>query len=552
MHPKVLRHIRYPKTQSARPQADLYFRSDWMEHPHFVIAFTGNEQTGKEVLFKKLTAQKGSVKPSCIRDMSCPHGDFLYDSRCYKAVNLPGILSLSSPSKEANCTATYLCSGNPDAILVIGHALHLEILLGLLKEILSLGPVRDSSIPVVLCVIRCEEARRQGIRIDFSLLHDVLQIPVVPLHGYGKEQMDDLKAVLHYALQPHHKHDFHYDCLDFSPCRLAHECMMAEIKTSHGRQWNIRPEAGWNRIICKALLLLLLFGLTACLSVRLTDCFWPLFFETETILWAWAEWPGMPAWLIAPIIHGAFCAVSCTILVMLPPLFLLFPLLGLLGRSGCFPRAVYLSDLLTEFFIEKPCNTASRYKPHGIFSTLCSCTADHTIPILDRAAAAAVTSGILIWFLGSMAYVGPETGHLAILSPGISGGSLLEVIILFLDHPARLLGLDGTILTAFILGIFSHGMTLPAMMMIYLKTGGAPSPSSPFILGQLLANHGWTWRTALCTCLMALTRFPSLTACLKLRRRPGHTLYFLSGRLLVFILGIILCSLIALTGKVSG
>ena len=147
MHPKVLRHIRYPKTQSARPQADLYFRSDWMEHPHFVIAFTGNEQTGKEVLFKKLTAQKGSVKPSCIRDMSCPHGDFLYDSRCYKAVNLPGILSLSSPSKEANCTATYLCSGNPDAILVIGHALHLEILLGLLKEILSLGPVRDSSIP---------------------------------------------------------------------------------------------------------------------------------------------------------------------------------------------------------------------------------------------------------------------------------------------------------------------------------------------------------------------------------------------------------------------
>ena len=69
-----------------------------MEPPHFIIAFTGNEQTGKEVLFKKLTAQKGSVKPSCMRDMSCPHGDFSYDSRRYKAVNLPGVLSLSSPS----------------------------------------------------------------------------------------------------------------------------------------------------------------------------------------------------------------------------------------------------------------------------------------------------------------------------------------------------------------------------------------------------------------------------------------------------------------------
>lgn len=244
--------------------------------------------------------------------------------------------------------------------------------------------------------------------------------------------------------------------------------------------------------------------------------------------------------------------MSCTILVMLPPLFLLFPLLGLLGRRGCFPWAVYLSDLMTEFFIEKPCNTVRRCRSYGIFSTLFSCTADHTIPVLDRAAAAAVPAGILIWFLGSMAYVGPEAGSFAFLSPGMGSGNLLEAIIRFFDLPARFIGLDGTILTAFILGIFSHGMSLPATMMIYLKTGGIPSPSSPFILGQLMANHGWTWRTALCTCLMALTRFPSLTACLKLRRKPGHILSFFLVRLLVFVLGILLCVLIALTGNVSG
>lgn len=524
-----------------------------MEHPHFIIAFTGNEQNSKEVLFRKLTAPKGPVKPSCKRDMSCPHGDFLYDSRRYKAVNLPGILSLSTQSEEANLTASYLCSGIPDAILVTGHALHLESLLGLLKEILSLEPVRDSSIPIVLCVSRCDEARRKGVRIDFSLLHDVLQIPVVPLHGYGKEQMDDLKAALHYALQPHHKHDFHYDCLDFSPSRLAHACMPAETDPPHGWQRSIAPDAGWTRRIWEALLVLLLFGCTAWLSVRLTDRFWPLFYEAESILWAWAGWLKMPAWLAAPIIHGGFCAVSYAILVMLGPLFLLFPLLGLLGRSARFPWAVYLSDLVTEFFIEKPCNTARHYKHRGICYTLCSCTADHTIPILDRAAAAAVPCGILIWFLGSMAYVGPDTGYGALLPSGSAGGNLLDAVIHFFDYPAHLLGLDGAILTAFILGIFSHGMSLPAMMMIYMKSGGVPSPppSSPFLLGQLLANHGWTWRTALCTCLMALTRFPSLTACLKLRRRPCPVYFFL-GRLLLFLLGIILCSLIAVTGRVSG
>ena len=115
---------------------------------------------------------------------------------------------------------------------MIGHALHLEILLGLLKEILSLGPVRGLLHSVVLCVSRCEEARRQGIRIDFSLLHDVLQIPVVPLHGYGREQMDDLKAALHYALQPHHRHDFSTTVWTFLPAAWLLECMMPEISPS--------------------------------------------------------------------------------------------------------------------------------------------------------------------------------------------------------------------------------------------------------------------------------------------------------------------------------
>ena len=92
------------------------------------------------------------------------------------------------------------------------------------------------------------------------------------------------------------------------------------------------------------------------------------------------------------------------------------------------------------------------------------------------AAAAAVPSGILIWFLGSMAYAGPETGYGALLYSDIAGGNLLAAIIHFLEHPARLLGLDGTILAAFILGIFSHGMALPAMMMIYLKNRRRPFP----------------------------------------------------------------------------
>lgn len=40
--------------------------------------------------------------------------------------------------------------------------------------------------------------------------------------------------------------------------------------------------------------------------------------------------------------------------------------------------------------------------------------------------------------------------------------------------------------------------------------------------------------------------------CLPEAAQKARPLYFLSGRLLVFILGIILCFLVALTSKVSG
>ena len=37
-----------------------------MEHPHFIIAFTGNEQTGKEVLFKSSPPKRALLSlPAC-------------------------------------------------------------------------------------------------------------------------------------------------------------------------------------------------------------------------------------------------------------------------------------------------------------------------------------------------------------------------------------------------------------------------------------------------------------------------------------------------------
>ena len=96
---------------------------------------------------------------------------------------------------------------------------------------------RDAdNIPVILCVNFCDEALRTGLVIDYNLLEDVLQIPVIPCCARRRSHLDDIKAAIHYAAKPGNRKAFCYDCLDFSPKKLAAECICASSDTDGARR----------------------------------------------------------------------------------------------------------------------------------------------------------------------------------------------------------------------------------------------------------------------------------------------------------------------------
>lgn len=559
-----------------------------MEHPHFVVAFTGNPQTGKDILFRKLTFGRWAGRDARRTDMSFPHGSFHYGSSRYRAVDLPGIQSLSAPSEEASNTVDYICSGHVDVIAVTGHALELEHLLYLLKEILCLDQVRDSRIPVVLCISRCDEAIQRGVVIDFALLHDVLQIPVVPLHGFGREQIDDLKAAFHYSVQPHHKNEFAYDCLDFSPGRLANECMLTGYGlydmdrtypdgsgTAHTASAGHLSSPGpvpltgslavrAAAVIIRSVLLVSLLCLIFTWAQWLTDRLWPVFFQAEENLAAWAAWAGAPLWLTGCIIQGAFRSACWMVLIVLPPLLLFFPLVGLLEETGFLPMPgslppflvkpgrIRLSALLylgaawmlsytfpgTDHLCYPQAAVPHRY---GILPSFFRSTAIRTLPVLNHAALAAVPAGILVWLLGSIAYTGPGAGYLAFISSGQNRISLLAAIVSRLDIPARLIGLDGAILAAFLLGFLAQELALPALIMAYLQTISLPALQGTSILSQILISQGWTGTTVLCAAIFTVFHWPSVSACLDLHRQTGSARRTAAAFLFLPLIGIILC-----------
>lgn len=182
-------------------------------------ALAGNPNVGKSTIFNGLTGLRQKTGNWAGVTVATAWGEFTCNGKTCRLVDLPGTYSLNTHSKEEEVAKQYLCSGEPDAIVVVGDATCLERGLHLLKQILALERVKDEGIPVVLCVNLCDEARKKGIEIDFDLLQDVLQIPVVSCCARRGGDLVRLKETI---LECEGTRG-HYECLDFSPKHLTRE-----------------------------------------------------------------------------------------------------------------------------------------------------------------------------------------------------------------------------------------------------------------------------------------------------------------------------------------
>ena len=81
---------------------------------------------------------------------------------------------------------------------------------------------------------------------------------------------------------------------------------------------------------------------------------------------------------------------------------------------------------------------------------------DRTLFVLGRAVAVAAPAGLVIWLCANVT---------------VGGTSILDWCTGFLDPFGRLLGMDGTILMAFLLGFPANEIVIPIILMSYLSTG---------------------------------------------------------------------------------
>ena len=128
--------------------------------------------------------------------------------------------------------------------------------------------------------------------------------------------------------------------------------------------------------------------------------------------------------------------------------------------------------------------------------------------------------------------------------------SLLQHAAGFLDPFATLMGMDGMILLAFVLGLPANEIVLPLVLMGYLAAGTPIEPGSLADMRVVFIANGWTPVTALCTALFFLFHWPCSTTLLTVRKETGSWGYTAVCAALPTMLGILLCMLVAALGRI--
>ncbi|MHB8062208.1 MAG: ferrous iron transport protein B [Ruminiclostridium sp.] len=191
-----------------------------------------------------------------------------------------------------------------------------------------------------------------------------------------------------------------------------------------------------------------------------------------------------------------------------------------------------LKGLPSSFTLELP-----PYRKPQIGRVIVRSIFDRTLFVLARAISVAAPAGLVIWILANI-----YSGDL----------SLLSHCAAFLDPFAELIGIDGYILMAFILGFPANEIVVPIIIMSYMATGSILELDSLDQLRQLLISHGWTWLTALCVMLFSLMHWPCGTTCWTIKKESQSWKWTLVSFLVPTITGIVICFIFANTVRLIG
>jgi ferrous iron transport protein B len=209
-------------------------------------------------------------------------------------------------------------------------------------------------------------------------------------------------------------------------------------------------------------------------------------------------------------------------------------IVAMLFASWLLSRTMLRGEATT-FSLELP-----PYRPPRILQTLYTSVIDRTLIVLWRAVLFAMPAGAVIWLISNI--------HL-------SGASIAEHAVNWLDPLAILVGLNGVILLAYVVAIPANEIVIPTVLMLTALTlstavGVGEGAGVMFQLdsaadtGAILRAAGWTTLTGINLMLFSLLHNPCSTTIYTIYRETNSAKWTAVAALLPLLMGLTVCFLV--------
>ncbi len=231
--------------------------------------------------------------------------------------------------------------------------------------------------------------------------------------------------------------------------------------------------------------------------------------------------------IISMFMIGSFNGAAASLLKALILLALIIISVGMTLVLSKFLSKTFLKGVPSSFVLELP-----PYRRPQIGKVIIRSVFDRTLFVLLRAIVVAAPAGLFIWIMANVK---------------IGDASILSYCTDFLEPLGSILGLDGAILIAFILGFPANEIVFPIILMIYMSSGTLTELPDLADLREILISNGWTLTTAICTLLFAMFHFPCSTTCLTILKETKSKKWTLLAFLLPLAVGVAVCMFVNLS-----